>query len=154
MLPVVSLKYPGDRCSARCMSVFRVSVRFSNLAGSATWETQAVVDTGSTLSKIPQSAAVELGLEPHGTRTFRLANNKEVERPVAWTRVECEGRSEKILVAIGEDVEIPLLGATALEHLGFAADPVNEILVPTSYYELSMESPVDPSPPLAAGLTE
>ena len=37
----------------------------------------------------------------------------------------------------GQEIERPILGATALEVLGFSVDPVNEILVPTALYEFA-----------------
>ncbi len=131
----------GTRVSGvEVMSVFRVRVRFSSPDGAKSVETEAIVDTGSTLSKIPRSVADELGLVPYGTRRFRLGDEREIERPVAVAEVSCEGSEAPVTVAIAEEIEGPILGATALEVLGFAVDPVNEILVPTALYEFATPS--------------
>ncbi|HKZ47411.1 MAG TPA: aspartyl protease family protein [Thermoplasmata archaeon] len=122
------------------MGVFRVQVEFADPTGSRRIAVEAVVDTGSTWSKLPKTLADDLGLVASGRRRFRLANAEFVWHEVAPAQVSCEGRTAALLVAIGGDDEVPLLGATALELLGFAVDSVNQALVPTDYWMLAESS--------------
>ncbi|TLZ98459.1 MAG: hypothetical protein E6J99_07825 [Methanobacteriota archaeon] len=41
-----------------------------------------IVDTGSTLSWVPEEVAARVGIQATEVRTFRLADGREVERPV------------------------------------------------------------------------
>jgi len=119
------------------MSVFRVTVAFGPTDGSRWVEVTAMVDTGSTFCKIPKSLARELGLRVLRHQEVVLADERRIEREVVGARLRCEGRETVIPVTIGEDLEATILGATAMELLGFAADPVNETLVPTVLYEFA-----------------
>jgi len=119
----------------RVMSVFRVRVALAPLDRSRWIEFEMTVDTGATLTKIPRSLSVDLGLVPEGVVEVRFGDGRTIEREVASAGIRCEGRERIVTVAICEDSEPLVLGATALEALAFSVDPVNEILVPTALYE-------------------
>ena len=117
--------------------MFRIQVEFADPEGLRRIVVEAVVDTGSTLCKLPKSLAEDLGLVPTGQRRFRPASGEAVWLDVAPAQVRYEGRTAVLLVAIGADDETTLLGATALELLGFSVDPLNQGLVPTDYWMLA-----------------
>src|SRR5438067_1215726 len=50
-----------------------------------------IVDTGSTLSWVPEEVAARVGIRATELRTFRLADGREVDRPVGEAILECEG---------------------------------------------------------------
>ena len=112
------------------MGVFRQRVVIRNPQTLQRFETEALVDTGSTLTVLPKEQMTQLGIEDLGTRTFELANKHLVDLSVGYVEVVVEGRSVVTLCAFGDEVAEPILGATALELLFLAVDPVRKALVP------------------------
>lgn len=100
-------------------------------------ELEAVVDTGATFSKIPESVAARLGLHARYETEVELGDGRVVSRKLTLADMEIEGVRRPILVAIGEE-ERPLVGYTALEILGFKVNPVTRKLekaMPIEYKE-------------------
>ena len=61
------------------MGTFRVTVEIGDPSGANYREVSALVDTGASYSQIPDSILRELGVEPDSSRTFRLADGRQVE---------------------------------------------------------------------------
>ena len=99
-------------------------------------EMDALVDTGSTFTKMPRSLLEGLGVRPIFESEVELGNGEVIFRPVGYLEIEVQGRRAPVPVAFGGDAERALLGATALETLGFSADPRNRRLVPTRSLEV------------------
>lgn len=85
-------------------------------------ELEALVDTGATFTKIPETAARELKLEAQYETEVELADGRRVKRGLALAEVELEGVRRPVLIAIGG--ERPLIGYTTLEVLGFKVNPI------------------------------
>ena len=111
------------------MGTFRVDLWIGNLFTSAGTSVEALVDTGATHSMIPGSLLVELGIEPVETRVSRIADGRRVESQTSWARFSAMGQNGVARVSFGPD-GIYLLGATALEDMGLAIDPVDQRLIP------------------------
>lgn len=120
------------------MGVFSKRVLLADLSRQATAEVDAVIDTGSSLCLVPESVASLLGLEVVGTSDFILADGHLTSFPIAGMRLEIEGRVAFITTAIGPDDVQPLLGAQALEVIGFAVEPGTEKLIPEAIRLLTM----------------
>jgi clan AA aspartic protease len=90
----------------------------------------ALVDTGSTYTSLPESLLDDLGIERLETRRFELGDNRVVEYSVGETRVRIEGREKTVPVMFAPDDTVPLVGAATLGILGLGVDPVEEKLVP------------------------
>ncbi len=120
------------------MGVFRVRVMVFNLqdATKAT-ELELVVDTGATYPVIPRRLAGELGIGAIEARTFTLADGSQVTRDVGWAGLMYGDRASPSLVILGEEGDVPILGAFALEGLGLEADPVAKSLRPTDQFLLA-----------------
>lgn len=86
-------------------------------------ELEALVDTGATFTKIPETAARELKLEAQYETEVELADGRRVKRGLALAEVELEGVRRPVLIAIGGE-ERPLIGYTTLEVLGFKVNPI------------------------------
>jgi clan AA aspartic protease len=106
-----------------------MSVRFISPAGEAV-EVDSLVDTGATYSVVGSDVLTTLGVQPTGSRRFRLADESVVVYDVGEVRVEYEREQGPVLVVFGPEGSQPLLGATALKNLSLSADPVNARLVP------------------------
>jgi clan AA aspartic protease len=90
----------------------------------------ALVDTGSTFTSLPESLLDDLGIERENTGRFELADNRVVEYSIGETRLRLENEEGTVRVMFAPDDEIPLIGATTLEVLMLGIDPVAEKLVP------------------------
>lgn len=94
---------------------------------------RALVDTGATLSKIPEDVLYGLGIEPVERRRFRLANGRLVSRRIGNVYMRIQGRLVPCQVSFGRRGETPFIGVTVLECAGLAADPARHRLVPGDY---------------------
>ena len=111
------------------MGTFRVDLSVGNLFTDASTNVEALVDTGATYSMIPHSVLEELGIEPVEARTSRIADGSRVEFQTSWARFSAAGQNAVARVSFGPE-EIFVLGATTLEDMGLAVDPVDQRLVP------------------------
>ncbi len=119
------------------MGLFSVRVAVFNIHDAQKARTlDFIVDTGATLSVIPEDVAEELGVEPEDKRIFQLANGTHVARDVGSVGFEYEGRRTVGSVVIGQRGDVPLLGAVVLESWGYEADPVHKTLRPSTMYLL------------------
>jgi len=113
------------------MGMFNVKVRLASLAAlERTEEVSLLVDTGATLSWIPREVLGKLDLAPISRLPFTLADGRRLERDITQVLLTIDGRKAPVPVAFGEPGEEAVLGVTALEILGFTADPVGQKLVP------------------------
>ena len=87
-----------------------------------------IVDTGSTLSWVPEDVANRVGIQATEVRKFRLADGREVDRPVGDAILECEGLRGATRIVFGRPGDGSLLGLLALEGLGLEVDPGARIL--------------------------
>ena len=110
------------------MGTFRVNLRVGNLFTDAWTSVEALVDTGATYSMIPGSVLEGLGIEPVETRVSRIADGSTVELQTSWARFYAEGRNAVARVSFGPE-GVYLLGATTLEDMGLAVDPVAQRLI-------------------------
>src|SRR5947207_11413897 len=82
-----------------------------------------LVDTGSTLSWVPEEVAARVGIQATEVRTFRLADGREVDRPVGEAILECEGLRGATRIVFARPGDGSLLGPHALGGLGLEVDP-------------------------------
>ncbi len=99
-------------------------------------ELEFVVDRGATYPVIPREVAASLDTELEEPRIFTLADGTSITRDIGHVGFVYEGRRCISMVVIGEPGDVPLLGATALEELGFEADTVGRTLRPARQYLL------------------
>lgn len=119
------------------MGMFEVTVRLASVAApERPSEVSLLVDTGATLSWIPRNVLDDLGAKPLSKLPFQLADGRTLERDITVVMVSIDGRKAPVEVAFGEPGESAVLGATALEGLGFVVDPVAKKLVPRNLLAL------------------
>ena len=112
------------------MGTFSVPIQIADLTGQNIVELEALVVTGSTYTVLPKEALDQLGIEPEGQRSFELADDRLVEYPISYARLRVGNDQTIVLVVFGPEGISPLLGATALENLSLAVDPVHQKLIP------------------------
>jgi len=93
-------------------------------------QVKLTVDTGATLSWVPREVLEKLGLPRLRRRPFLLADGRTVERDTVGAIMKFNGSEANLTIVAAEAGDGHLLGATALETLGFAVDPINLRLIP------------------------
>ena len=112
------------------MGTFGVTIQVGDLAGQNFVDQEALVDTGSTYTVLPRETLEKLGIEQEGQRSFELGDDQIVEYPIGYARMRLDEDQTIVLVVFGPEESDPLLGATALEHLSLAVDPIHQRLIP------------------------
>ena len=83
-----------------------------------------LVDSGALYTVAPEKTLKELGVKPHSTRIFTLANGEVIERKVGDALFAYRGQKGSSPVIFGEAGDSNLLGTVTLETLGFILDPL------------------------------
>ncbi len=113
------------------MGLTFIRVRVGNPAnGHRGEDVRCLVDSGAVYSLIPGAILRKLGIKPHSTREFVLADGQVIRRRLATATFEYEGRRGNSMVIVGEPGDDPLLGATTLEGFGLVLDPFRRELRP------------------------
>ncbi len=97
-------------------------------------ELEALVDTGATNTVIPADLLQRLGVQPHRTSVFQLADGREVEMEIGRAWVGVDGQREFTQAVFGPEGSEPILGAITLEEMNLSVDPVARKLVPVNRY--------------------
>lgn len=103
-----------------------------------TAEVDLLVDTGVTLSWVPGEVLERLGVPRFRRRPFLLADGRTIERETAGAVITIDGTKAIVTVVVAEPGDAHLLGATTLESLGFAVDPIHRRLVPQSLLAMKL----------------
>ena len=114
------------------LGTFTVTIQVGGLAGRNFVDLEALVDTGSTYTVLPKETLDQLGIERKEQRTLELGDDRIVEYSIGYARMRLNGDQTIVLVVFGAEGIAPLLGATALEHLSLAVDPIRQRLVPVN----------------------
>jgi clan AA aspartic protease len=89
-----------------------------------------MIDSGAVYSLVPSVELKKLGIEPHKTMDFFLADGTKITRRVGDAYFEYEGESDSAPVVFGEEGDELLLGATALESCGLVLNPYKREIYP------------------------
>ena len=93
-------------------------------------EVNFMIDSGAMYSLVQKGALEKLGIAPHKTMDFFLADGTRITRQVGDAYFEYQGEGGAAPIIFGEDGDEPLLGATALESCGLVLNPVRRELYP------------------------
>ena len=101
-------------------------------ADGARFETiDALVDTGSTFTCLPEALLREFGVAPYRRIQSELADGSVVEDEVGIVHVRVEGIETPTLAIFAEEGAPALLGAYTLEGALLVVDPMRQRLAPT-----------------------
>ena len=112
----------------RAMGVVRAKVTVYSTDQEHQETLEVLVDTGSTLTWIPEDAVLRLSIEATGRALFETADGRTVERSIGDALVDCTGSRGIVGVAFARPGDSAVLGVTALERLGLEVDPVRRVL--------------------------
>ena len=122
------------------MGTFTVPLEVADPQGRQYETVEAMVDSGATYTALPVSILERLGVVPHDSRRFILADGRRVELGFGRTWMRLDAREEISPVVFQEDGAQPLLGAVTLEIFSLGIDPVNQRLIPVDAFMLEMAS--------------
>ncbi len=115
-----------------------VEVTVYNPADLSKWrKVELLVDSGVLFTAIPRDLLEGLGLRAVARRKLRVFGGDIIEREMSGAVVEYEGKRAVVPVIFGDPEDISVLGATALESLGYQLDPVTKELKPIELLMLS-----------------
>ncbi len=115
------------------MGMFQVRVKVANPADPERFfEEDFWVDTGALYSFVPENRLEQIGLEPIHHRELILADGRRDRRLLgeALFTIPELGETLTCPVIFAPTESLYLLGATALENFGVAADPTTRHLKP------------------------
>lgn len=95
-------------------------------------ELDFTVDSGAGYSVVPAIILEALGIRPHKTQAFFLANGDRVDRSLGIAGFEYQNEITAAPVIFGLEGDAALMGATTLEGFGFILDPFRRELRPMS----------------------
>jgi clan AA aspartic protease len=113
------------------MGLTHVKARIANPARPRkTARLKFLVDSGAVYSVVPGATLRRLGIKPHSTRSFQLADGSEIHRQVGDAIFLIDGERGASPVVFGERGDSVLLGTVSLESLGLMLDPIKRVLKP------------------------
>lgn len=127
------------------MTMLSVRVRsYADGNGREPAEVDALVDTGAIFTIVPRAFLESLGVTPQGRQPFRTVEGRSIDRDIGVAYLEVQGRRSNIPIPVifGDAGDVPVLGVTALEILGFEFDPVRGELRPTEFLLLAAGSAI------------
>ena len=89
-----------------------------------------LVDSGAVYSVVPKAVLGRLGVKPHSTKTFTLADGSEISRKIGDAVFRLDGHQGASPVIFGQKGDSTLLGVVSLEALGLLLDPIRRELRP------------------------
>lgn len=115
------------------MGIFNVTMEIGDPDSREFVALDGIVDTASTHTTAPEGLLNSLRVVAENSSRFELGDGRIVEYPVGYTRMRYNGKSGIVpVVFTPNDVE-PLIGATTLEILGLAVNPVSKELLPVNF---------------------
>lgn len=113
------------------MAITNLDVTVSNPADRRRKEKLTfLIDTGATYSVVPSKVLKELEIKPDEKREFTLADGRKITRKLGGARFEYNGNKGHAPVIFGQRGDSTIIGATALEAMGFAINPLKRELIP------------------------
>ena len=107
------------------MGMSHIDIEIANVSAPERRETvHFLVDSGATYSVVPGELLERLGIAPHATQRFNLANGEQITRKKGTALFKLGDRTGGADVIFGEPGDSNLLGAFTLETLGLALDPL------------------------------
>lgn len=88
-----------------------------------------LIDSGAMYSVAPTKVLKKLDIRPDDEREFILANGQKIKRRLGIARFEYNGCKGGASVIFGKKGDSILLGATTLEAMGLALNPLKRDLI-------------------------
>ena len=115
------------------MGVFNVVMEIGDPAGERFVPFSGLVDTGSTLTALPESLLSLLRVVPERRAGFELADESIVEYSVGTASIRYNGKTAINPVVFMPDEVSPIIGLVTVGTLGLKVDSIGGQLVPVKF---------------------
>ena len=112
------------------MGTFSVPISIGDPQGENWIEFDALVDTGASVTSVPASFLIDMGITPATQHGFEFAQGERRVMDLGEARIRVAERETGTLVVFNDEGTPVLLGALALEALFLGVDPVRQELIP------------------------
>ena len=114
------------------MGTFRTTILIESHLARGTMATvaEALVDTGSEYTWVPENVLRSIGIAVEDSRRFVTATGERVERELGYAIVHAAGERTIDEVVFAKPGDMILLGARSLEGLNLRVDPKAKQLIP------------------------
>jgi len=110
------------------MGHIEVEVTLSDIQQTKSIKINALVDTGATLSVIPEEISKELNLSKTGEKA-KVLTAKGIEKlELAHANIEIMGKKRIMPVLISKEIDKVLIGVTTLEAMNLKVNPKTQQL--------------------------
>ena len=110
------------------MGHIEVEVVLSDIQQTKSIKISALVDTGATLSVIPEEISKELNLSKTGEKVKVLTAKGIEELELAHAKIEIMGKKRIMPVLVSKQIDKVLIGVTTLEAMNLKVNPVTQQL--------------------------
>ena len=115
------------------MGTFSIVMEIGPTGGERFVPFRGLVDTGSTLTSLPESLLRSLGIVPDRRGGFELGDDRVVEYGIGNAIIRYGEHSVANPVVFLPDDAEPVIGAVTLESFALVVDPVNGRLLPVNF---------------------
>ena len=113
------------------METLRVNIQIGNVSRECWDVLDAIVDTGTFMTTVPDSILRGLDITPTGTRWVRFADGKEARQmDIGYASVRFEGKEAITQVLFNDEETEPIIGWFALDGLFLEFDPDTRSFTP------------------------
>lgn len=113
------------------METLRVNIQIGNVSRERWGVLDAIVDTGTFVTTVPDSILRGLDITPTGTRWVRFADGKEARQmDIGYAWVRFEGKEAITQVLFNDEETEPIIGWFALDGLFLEFDPDTKSFTP------------------------
>ena len=112
------------------MGIFNVSLEIGDPQGHRYETVEAMVDSGAAYTIMPTSLLDRLGVVPHTSRTFVLADGSWTRKGFGQTWMRLRGQEDISPVVFWDEETTPLLGKVTLGIFSLGIDSVNNQIIP------------------------
>lgn len=113
------------------VGTFRTAMKIESMErrGDVRLAGDALVDTGSKFTWVPRELLESLGVRQEFLQSFRVADGREIQRPVGMAIVHAGGRITPDWVVFAEPNDTVILGAHSLEGMNVRVDAQRKLFV-------------------------
>lgn len=94
------------------------------------YEGEFLVDTGAQYTVLPKKVWQDLGLTPHRSQRFSLADGTVIERKIGGASIVYKNIESVTPVVLGEPKDDLIVGVVTLENLGLGINPFTREIYP------------------------
>ena len=106
------------------MGHIEIEITISNIEGTKSTKTKALIDTGATFTIIPEKLARELEIKPTGEKIKVITAKGQDKLELAHALIEIYGKKRITPILISKHIDKVLIGIITLEAAQLKVNPI------------------------------